>query len=105
MGESSLVAFLEPATDQSLQILFEIKKERKKLNLKMKQQFGILPSSQYLPHISLGYFANAQLAKLATQNIPVWDTLFQKNLKKKTITFLSAHLYCFTDMVTFIRGE
>ncbi|MFK7906237.1 MAG: hypothetical protein AB8B69_13990 [Chitinophagales bacterium] len=57
----------------------------------------------YVPHISLGYFANKDGGELSLAKIEGWTDSFRKMLEGKTITFDRFSLYGFTDMVTFIK--
>lgn len=111
-GNSMLVACLKPA-DQTSTILEEIKKRREELYNKFQGSSGIhitIPHWEYSPHVSLGYFANQELAELATPHINLWDSVIRKEIRRiadtegnPTIKFNRISLYGFTDMATFFK--
>jgi len=103
-GNSVLVASLKPANSHSQTILHKIKKERKTLIEKYQENFGLITcGSSYTPHVSLGYFANKELAELSTSMIDLWNESFLSNTKEQTITFTSNSIYGFDKMTTFFK--
>ncbi|MBV9848543.1 MAG: hypothetical protein JO250_02530, partial [Armatimonadetes bacterium] len=63
-GNEVLVAHLTPI-DSSRAAFQEFTEERRRLTVAFRQAFGIGPSDNYTPHVSLGYFANREGAQLA----------------------------------------
>lgn len=103
-GNSVLVASLRPVNSQSQTLLHKIEKERKHLIEKYKGHFGLKTCKySYTPHVSLGYFANKELAELTTSMIDSWNEHFLTNTKGQTITFTSNSLYGFNNMATFFK--
>lgn len=103
-GNSVLVASLQPANSHSQAILHKIEKERKYLIEEYKGHFGLKTCGySYTPHVSLGYFANKELAELTTSMIDSWNEHFLTNTKGQTITFTSSSLYGFNQMSTFFK--
>ena len=103
-GNVCLVARLKPANSQSQATLHKVEEERKGLIQKYKEHFGLetcWPS--YAPHVSLGYFANKELAELSTSMIDCWNEGFLSNTNGQTITFTSNSLYGFNNMATFFK--
>lgn len=54
------------------------------------------------PHVSLGYFANPDVARAASVTLPAWDRWLATRATA-AIEFGSAALYGFTDMVSWFR--
>ncbi|WP_332633787.1 hypothetical protein [Halalkalibacter flavus] len=103
-GNAGLAANLKPANSQSQDILHMIEKERKSLTEKYKEYFGLQTCRpSYGPHVSLGYFANKELAELSTSMIDYWNESFLSNTNGQTITFASNSLYGFNNMETFFK--
>lgn len=103
-GNSVLVASLKPANSHSQAVLLKIEKERKYFIEKYKGHFGLETCGfSYTPHVSLGYFANKELAELSTSMIDFWNERFLTNTKGQTITFTSNSLYGFNNMATFFK--
>jgi len=61
-GNQVLVAHLVPADQDSERELEAVIKDRQSLTARFRERFGIEAITNYSPHISLGYFANAQYA-------------------------------------------
>lgn len=101
---SVLAAQLKPANSDSKTNLHKIEKEREYLIKHFKQQFGLETCSlPYEPHVSLGYFANKELAELSTSMIEAWNEEFLIKASEASITFTANSLYGFTDMTTFFK--
>ncbi len=102
-GNHTLVASLKPfdaASDANYQRLLQ---RRLDLNRAYETEFGVHMHPHYAPHISLGYFANAENARCIHHLIPQWNAVFQDSLHNSPITFESVSPYGFTDMVTFFK--
>lgn len=99
---SGMGILLEPADQESAQILKEIEKLREALyeNFPVK-----ISHSEYTPHVTLGYFANNESAQLATPLVSDWEKIFEETTRDLTITYRSMSLYGFTDMITFFKTQ
>jgi len=103
-GNSSLVATLQPANTHAQKELEHIVHARAGLLRAYQERFALCTANMdYLPHVSLGYFANQEHAELATPQIDRWEEHFRQQTAGKTITFSSISLYGFIDMATFFR--
>lgn len=93
---------LKPADQESAQILEEIKNRRETLyeNFPVK-----IAHPEYVPHVTLGYFANRESAQLTTPLIADWAKIFEEAVRDLTITYHSISLYGFTDMITFFKTK
>lgn len=60
---------------------------------------------EYVPHVTLGYFANKESAQLATPLIADWAEIFEEMVSDLTITYHSISLYGFADMTTFFKTK
>jgi hypothetical protein len=107
VGESVLVAELDPATPDDAEGLGELIRGRSELSSRVQASYGFSPYEQYWPHVSLGYFANRQLAQQAMPYVEQWNASFMKRLDGQTVTFTRAQVYGFNDMATFFicNGE
>lgn len=105
-GNSVLVARLKPSDADSERALHKIEQQRASLINRYKERFGLETCSlPYSPHVSLGYFANQELAELSTPMVEYWNEQFLANTGGHTIAFCSNSFYGFTDMATFFRME
>lgn len=96
-----LAAHLEPAGPVARVALDRIARARTELSNDLQAQLGLL-SQTWRPHVTLGYFPNRPAAQAATATMPRWrDALTARPMP--TITFGSAAVYGFSDMVTFYR--
>jgi len=102
-GNRVLVARLKAADEDSERALARMVEERNHLCAWFGERFGVQMRTRYAPHVSLGYFANAECAELATPQIDRWTDLFREGVGGRTIAFNSISLYGFTDMVTFVK--
>lgn len=107
---NALVILLEPADDQSEAALHEIRTLRRILNRQFQQEVGESWAyvDQYLPHLSLGYFANTAYGEKSRAYLEYWETTFQQAfqrapIEQRTITFETINLYGFTDMINFFK--
>jgi hypothetical protein len=99
-----LAAYLTPADEASANLVTEISEERKRLNAQYKEVYGISSSDNYVPHVSLGYFANKEHAQLSTPCLPDWNRTFAERMQGQTLSFQSSDVYGFTDMATFFKA-
>ncbi|WP_298821787.1 hypothetical protein [Chloroflexus sp.] len=100
--QSALVAILTPtpATFHTFTMLTEL---RRAWNETFRSRFGIAAYEPYTPHVTLGYFADPELAIAAEAELPAWEALVLRHTAETSITFTSASLYGMLDMVTFFR--
>jgi len=103
-GNQVLVAHLVPADQDSERELEAVIQDRQSLTARFRERFGIETITNYSPHISLGYFANARYAESATPQIDRWTDSVTEETGDLTIAFTSISLYGFTDMVTFFKN-
>jgi len=102
-GNVSLVALLEPK-DQKSQFTFEaIVRQRVLLNLTYRKTFNLTLRDSYYPHVTLGYFANHDLAEAATPLVDSWQHMVLDATNGISIQFNTISLYGFVDMVTFLK--
>lgn len=99
-----LVARLVPADQDSERELRIVVENRQNLTARFRERFGIETINDYSPHVSLGYFANAQYAQLSTSQISRWTDLIKEETGDLTVAFTSISLYGFTDMATFFKS-
>ena len=99
----ALVALLQPANEEAAAHLQEFAAARDPLNKSFQHSFGISANETYLPHVTLGYFANTQAAQLATPCVDDWSASLAARLDNLTLAFEQVSLYGFTDMETFFR--
>ena len=59
----SLVARLAPADEDSADSLKSLSNARAQLSATFHRRYHVSPNESYVPHVSLGYFANEQQAK------------------------------------------
>ena len=102
-GQSSLVAVLEPANEPSAQILADFRIAREKYSKQFEAKYNVRPGEIFVPHVTLGYFANKELADLATKEVSEWNGRFQPKMQNQTIAFETISLYGFVDMATFFK--
>lgn len=99
-----LVAVLAPADPASAHRLGEIEAARRTLSAEFRQAYGISASDRYLPHVSLGYFANREAAQLAAPMLGAWESVFAGAMVGQVLPFARASVYGFTDMATFFTA-
>ncbi|MFN3371945.1 MAG: hypothetical protein ACK44M_00090 [Chloroflexus sp.] len=99
---AALIALLEPTptTNEVFSLLVEL---RSGWNTTFRNRFGIAAYEPYVPHVTLGYFADPALAAEAEAELPIWEELVLRHTAGTSITFSSASLYGMLDMVTFFR--
>ncbi|WP_282942921.1 hypothetical protein [Paenibacillus sp. RC67] len=105
-GNSSLVALLQPANKESSESIAKIEQARVRLNDEFTERFGIQPATlPYRPHVSLGYFANNELAEQAESEIPLFNERMREQLDGLVLCFQSISLYGMINMETFFRRK
>lgn len=101
--DTAVLARLQAADPDSEKQLDRIVKMRTELASIYARDFGIAPPADYLPHVTLGYFANKNRASAFSADMPAWSKVVQKHTARTTITFKRIGFYGFTDMVTFFK--
>ena len=102
-GNVSIVAVLEPADDESDATLRNLTKARTALTSDFEHKFGVGPYSNYTPHVTLGYFANHDVAEQASPRMESWNRSFHEITAGLTLELNRISLYGFTDMATFFK--
>jgi hypothetical protein len=103
-GNIALVALLRPADEEAARCLQSFTAARNHLNTSFCEVFGVSASESYRPHVTVGYFANTQLAQLSTPCVDGWSAILAAHLGDLTLTFDRVSLYGFTDIETFFRN-
>jgi len=103
-NNSGLVARIKPANERSERALRSIEEQRSLLIDAYRQRFGIVTTTEeYRPHVSLGYFANKELAELSTASVEALNDQMKQQMNGLTVQFSSISLYGMTDMETFFK--
>lgn len=98
-----LVATFEAADEDSKVNLQELEEERAKLYQSFEPLLGIKMYRQFVPHNTLGYFANREGALKALEQLERWNGVFKRSLKDSSILCTSVSLYGFDDMTHFFK--
>lgn len=99
-----IVARLRPADEEAAAHYQQFTAARDQLNTRFRGAFGIGASDVYVPHVTLGYFANKQAAQLSTPCVDDWSATVAARVGGLTLAFAHASLYGFTDLETFFRN-
>jgi hypothetical protein len=102
-SNQSLVALLGPKDRESQKVFVQISNYRRQLNAGYRETFGVKMRDGYHPHVTLGYFANQDMAARATPYIEMWETILRDTVAGLKISFSTISLYGFDDMVTFYK--
>lgn len=101
---------LEAADEVSETYLKALEKRRKEWQFQFKKEFGsnIQFREDYVPHVTLGYFANTAYSTQFKSHKEQWNEAFLKGLRDEngeamTISFNSFSLYGFWDMARFFK--
>lgn len=100
----AMVVLLKPADEESEANYQTFVEARARLNTEFRQTFGIGASEVYRPHVTLGYFANAQAAQLATPCIEEWNAAIETHAGELSITLDRVSLYGFVDLEHFFKN-
>ena len=73
------------------------------LNAANRERYGFSANEVFVPHVTLGYFANRAGAELAQARVSSWQEQFAVALAGESVQFESASLYGFTDLATFFK--
>ncbi len=97
----SLVARLVPADEASAESLRQLITARDALSDVFEAKYGIRPHPDYTPHITLGYFANDQLAAASGEAVARWNTLLLEKTSGQTLSLHRVGLSLFEHMASF----
>lgn len=98
-----LAASLAPADEASVAAKAAHERARAHLAQRLTARLGVSVPA-WRPHVSLGYFANDRTAARAGELvIPRWQERLRERAAGLTVTFRSASLHGFTDMLSFWR--
>ena len=97
----SLVAHLEPADAAAAANLQRLRGARDALSKAFGRRFGVRPHPDYEPHVTLGYFANADMAAAAAPAVARWDAALRAGMAGRILELRRLHLSVFSDMTSF----
>ena len=97
----SLVAHLEPVDDAVGASLERLRAARDALSEAFGRRFGVRPHPDYEPHVTLGYFANGDLAARSAAAVARWDAALRSATAGHVLTLRRLHLSVFADMTSF----
>ena len=101
-SQAALIARLTPVDEESERAMAQIEQRRRELD----EQFAAIgkpPNPAWAPHITLGYFANPELALEAAAHVERWSETAAICTLGQIIEFGSISLYAFTTMDQFWR--
>jgi len=100
-SESVLAARLRPTSGG--QPAFErFKRTRRALRHSYADRFGVAVRTPYVPHVTLGYFANRPAARRARRLFGDELNAIARAAYKERLPLSRVRLYAFTDMATFM---
>lgn len=98
-----LAAELVAADERSVAARASHEASRSELAARLGTRVGVQPR-EWRPHVSLGYFPNEHAAAHAAEHVvPEWQDRARERTEGLGLTFRSASVYGFTDMVSFWR--
>lgn len=98
-----LVASLEPADHPSMAAKAAHEACRADVVTRLHTRLGV-QVQPWRPHVTLGYFPNEDAASRArAHELPAWQAHARERTEGLSVTFRSASVYGFADMVTFWR--
>jgi len=97
----SLVARLVPADEASEASLRQLILDRDALSDIFEAKYGVRPHPDYTPHITLGYFANDQLAAASGEAVARWNTLLLEKTNGQILSLHRVGLSLFEHMASF----
>lgn len=98
-----LAASLEPADEPSAVAKATHETCRADLAARLHTRLGVRVQP-WRPHVTLGYFPNEDAATHARDHeLPTWQDRAREHTEGLSVTFRSASVYGFTDMVSFWR--
>ena len=100
-SDVSLVVPLEPADEASRDRLRRLQAARQELSESFGRKFGVRPHPDYVPHVTLGYFANAGLAAASAPAVARWNEALLEQTRGHVLTLRRVQISAFTDMTSF----
>jgi hypothetical protein len=100
----AMVVLLKPDGEESEANYQSFIAARARLNAEFRQTFGIGARELYLPHVTLGYFANAQAAQMATPCMEEWNATMATHARDLNVKLDSVSLYGFVDLEHFFKN-
>ena len=101
-SQAALIARLAPVDEESERSMTQIEQWRRELDEQVAA-IGKPPNPEWAPHITLGYFANPELALDAAAHVERWSETAAICTLGRIIEFGSISLYAFTTMDKFWR--
>jgi hypothetical protein len=103
-SDISVVAELVPADPASASALGRLTAERARLLQACRERFGLATADpgRFVPHVTLGYFANREWARGLSPRLPEWLSALAGELLG-FLSFRRVSLYGFTDMASFFK--
>jgi hypothetical protein len=103
-GESVLAARLRP-TPGAQPAFARFKRTRQALRHSYANRFGVAGRAPYVPHVTLGYFANRPAARRARRLLSEEAGAIAQKAREERMVLSHVRLYAFTDMATFVCGQ
>ncbi len=100
-SDVSLVARLAPANPASADALRRLQAARDSLSESFGRTYGVRPHPSYVPHITLGYFANAPLAAASAPAVARWNAALLEKTAGLSLPLRRMRLSAFADMTSF----
>jgi hypothetical protein len=103
-SESVFAARLRPAP--GAQSAFKrFKRTRQALRHSYADRFGVAGLTPYVPHVTLGYFANRPAARRARRLLGKEAEAIAHEPREERLPLSHVRLYAFTGMATFVRAH
>lgn len=104
IGGRVMAIQLAPFGPDDAKRLAEFVDARGELHRAYLHQFGIGAKLNFTPHVSLGYFANAEGAELARAQLPQWNEAMQTAIGDLPLPFETVSMHGFRSMAEFFRS-
>lgn len=100
----ALTLQLSPADGASADRLAALAEARRALGADLDALLHArLPQKVFVPHITMGYFANAEVMDAAKNRLEEWSAYVSRALEGRTLVFDSVSVYGFRDMTCFFK--
>lgn len=99
-GRSGIALKLRPLDEAAFE---SFRTARRELSVRYRERFGVGAGEGYGPHVSVGYFANAESAELAVGRVAEWDAVLRESVGDEVLTLKTASLYAFRSMAEFFK--
>ena len=99
----SMVARLVPNDAESKKTLAWLASARNDLSMAHGARFGVYPHPDFVPHVTLGYFANRDLASRSERAVAEWNEVLLARTSGLVLRFNRIAPSVFTDMASFGR--